>query len=1169
MQSFENPNVSTPLVLTDQQRDVLEALQNKQTDKYPLSDWYLGALCALDNHYNPDRIAQAAHSLRELLEKLPRVVQESDVQMSMTDFKGMRRSINDRILKDKERYLEGWKNKKIDTQLDKTLRKIENYFERNQQPTRDEQMQQAVATIDPMVTSLDSGVRERKRNQLYRLWKKLEGFTHHKSNTDVVEFSNCLKELEHTIFDLLAPITAQDQQEIQTILSLSDRSENDVERMFSLIERKGANFVFFFQQISEITDVSWLSELDKRDYFKHPPSVEAIGDDRVIFPFWWPIRYLAKISSQVPDEVIELVLQLPKVDNPRVYDGIVDIALQLHGKQSAKLKPKILEYTSIGYQFLPHKYTELLAHWTAENQTSVALKLLQVLVAFTSEPQSTDQDTLPNPLPRLDLWDYQDLMSEGVNPLAKKEPYQVSRILVDTTANMIRLRTHPVNHDKEEDQSEFWCQQLHESDSDYSDPEEMLVYTLTFACKEVFEKSPDLIEDLNKILQKQHWKIFKRLRHYLYAQYPNEKTKPWIRELILERKDYHQSEYSYEFQQMIRETCDYFKETLLTKEERTRIFNAILSGPSKEDFRERMGESFTEEDFQEHQRDFHRRQFTPFASILFGKYGTYFRELESETSTPISNEDYQPIKTRFGLVSNHSPRPSEDLATLPDEVLLTYINEWEEENRFYKNDGFIDTNIEALAGEFQTVFRESIIPNADRLRFWMENRKRIERPIYVQAIINAMQTHIKAKNFNQLDDWLTFCEWVLSQLDREHEYNYRRGNKSRENPNWSTSRRAVGDFTGACLVEDVDVPITSRGKLAKVLEMLCTQFDWRLDENKPVILNQYDPLTEGINNTRSRSLQDLVRFGLWIRRHDPDDQIPEVTTILEKRFAPETAHPLTLPEYAILGRVYSYIFSFDKVWATEHKSDFFPQETLPAWLAAFESFITHNSSFKPIFEILQNDFNFALQHLSDFKKRTRPGKEAIDIFGQRLFTYYLWKVYPLTGEKSLLERFYEQTDSNPAHRANLFKYVGRILRNSKGQIDQELKNRIIAFFEWRFEQGEPTELQHFTSWLEAECLEAEWRLDAYSEILDICKNEIGGKPTRLRALCNMLPKHTPKVIECFAKITANTIYIQTEESKVILKAGRESTDESVRRKAELIRENLLKIGRFVLPDLED
>ena len=1165
MQTIENRNIFEPLVLTPQQREVLDALKDKETEEYRLSQWYYGALYALNNHYNPDRIAQAAHSLRELIEKLPIVIHGTNAQSNTSRFYNMRNNIDNLISISKKHCPEGWKGGQIDKNLAKALIEVEKYIELNKQPNRRERIQQAIVTIDPMVKSLDSGARERKRNQLYKLWHSFEEFTHHKSNPNIEEFNKCLEELENIVFDLLAPITAEDQKKIQTILSHPDRSESVVERMFSLIERRGANSAFFFQQISEITDTSWLSELDKRDYFKHPPSVEPIRDDQVIFPFWWPIRYLAKISSQVPDEVIELVLQLPKVDNPRVYDGILDIALQLHGKQSAKLKPKILEYTGIGYQFLPHKYIELLAHWTVESQTSVALELLQVLVAFTAKPQLTDQNTLP----RLDLWDYQDLMSEGVHPLTKKEPYQVALILIDTTANMVRPRTPRVDLDKEEDQSELWCQQLHESDSDYSDPEETLVHTLTFACKEVFEKSPHLIEDLNKILQKQHWKIFKRLRHCLYAQYPNEKTKPWIRELILERKDYHQSEHSYEFQQMIRETCDHFKETLLTKEERTRIFNAILSGPSKEDFREYMGESFTEEDFQKHQRDFHRRQFTPFASMLFDKYGTYFRELESEVSTPILNEDYQPIKTRFGLVSNHSPRSSEDLATLPDEVLLTYINEWEEENRFYKNDGFIDTNIKALAGEFQTVFRESIIPNADRLRFWIENRKRIERPIYVQAIINAMQTHIKAKNFDQLDDWLIFCEWVLSQLDREHEHNYRRGDESRENPNWSTSRRAVGDFTGACLVEDVDVPITFRGKLAKVLEMLCTQFDWRLDENKPVILNQYDPLTEGINNTRSRSLQDLVRFGLWIRRHDPDDKIPEVTTIFEKRFAQETEYPLTVPEYAVLAANYHRIFYLNETWAVKHKSDFFPRETMLSWLATFESFINYNQPFQPTFEVLQDDFNFALQNLSHFESSETSRRKPIDVLGQHLFTYYLWDMYPLRGKESLLERFYEQADSNPAHRANLFKYVGRILRNSNGQIDQDLKNRIIAFFEWRFEQGEPTELQHFTSWLETECLEAEWRLDAYSEILDICENEIRGKPTQLRALCNMLPEHTTKVIECFAKLITNTTYILTEEAKTILKSGRESTDESVRRKAELIRESLLRTGRFVLPDLDD
>ena len=190
-------------------------------------------------------------------------------------------------------------------------------------------------------------------------------------------------------------------------------------------------------------------------------------------------------------------------------------------------------------------------------------------------------------------------------------------------------------------------------------------------------------------------------------------------------------------------------------------------------------------------------------------------------------------------------------------------------------------------------------------------------------MISAMQGHVKAKNFSQLDEWLTFCEWVLSHPNWEHERDYRQSDKSREYPDWSKARQVVVDFIRACLEEDVNVPITTRGQLAKLLEMLCTQFDWRLDENRPVILNHYDPLTEGINNTRSRALQELVNFGVWLRRHDSECDVPEVITILEKRFAQKTEYPLTAPEYAILTVNYHRILYLNKTWAVRHKPDFF------------------------------------------------------------------------------------------------------------------------------------------------------------------------------------------------------------------------------------------------------
>ena len=1206
MQAIDNSNVYEPLVLTPRQRQVLEALKDKETEKYPLSKWYHGALYALDNPYNPDRISQAAQSLRELLEKLPRVIQGGDVQASKIDFAEMRRSMYERILRDKKRHPEGWKNEKIDGHLDKTLRKIETYLERNQQPTRRQQIQKAVATIDPMVNRLDSKIQKTKRDLLLDLWERLEDFAHHSSKRNEEEFTTCLEELERTVFDLLAPITAQDQREIQAILSRSDRSETDVERMFSLIERRGANFAFFFKYASETEDATWLPLLNERNYFADPPNVEPIDDDWIIFPFWWPIHYLVKIVNQVPDEAIEIARQLPEVKNPWIYNEILEIVLRLHGAQSGELRQKILESTNINDDLLAFKYAGLLAHWVAENQTSAALELAKVLVEFAPDPQLEAKQkhrrenptpeaiwaTSLDPSPRIGAPEYNEIMSDGVRPLAEKESYQVACILTIATANMIRLRIHQEDSDRGEDLSEVWCKNLRELEKYYEDPNTRLVHTLTFACEQVYKKSPDLVVALDKVLRDKQWKLFKRLRQHLYAQYPNEQTKPWIREFILEHDEYHLWEHHYEFQQMIRSACEHFGETLLSKAEQAQIFDSIYSGPSKEDFQKWMGERFTEEKFLQRQYYFHRKQFKPFESLLFGKYAIYFRELEAAANDLISNEDYLQIETKGGSVHHRSPLSLKDLVNLKDEDLLAYINKWEKKEEFFEDDLWIEISIKGLAEAFQGVFKETIIPDANRLRFWMENREKIERPLYVRMMLNGIQSDVKEKNFDRLNEWLTFSEWVLSHPDQDD----RLREESRENPDWHSSRRAVGDLIEACLKEEVDVPISARGQLAQLLEMLCTQFDSWLDLGKRVLLSQDDPFAEGINNTRSLALHALVNFGFWLRRHDSESKTPEITAILEKRFALQTEHPLTPPEYAILGRDYPWIVNFSETWAAKHKSDFFPQNELPKWLAAFSSLVCYSDPFKPTFEILRDDFGFALQYLTDFKKQDSSEEKQMDSFGRpmkrnsseekltegigrHLFTYYLWGMYPLrrsvenNNRWSLLEQYYQVTNDDREYWANLFNYVGRILRSTSEQLDRELKDRIIAFFDWRFEIKEPTELQQFTFWLEAKCLDAEWQLEAYSKILDVCELDDVSIAIQVEALCELLPNHTARVIECFAKLTDrsgdNNIYIQTEEAKTILKAGLESSDESVRQSAERARENLLREGRFDLLDLDD
>ncbi|MFO7687615.1 MAG: hypothetical protein R6V60_16140 [Desulfobacterales bacterium] len=177
------------------------------------------------------------------------------------------------------------------------------------------------------------------------------------------------------------------------------------------------------------------------------------------------------------------------------------------------------------------------------------------------------------------------------------------------------------------------------------------------------------------------------------------------------------------------------------------------------------------------------------------------------------------------------------------------------------------------------------------------------------------------------------------------------------------------------------------------------------------------------------------------------------------------------------------------------------------------------------------------------------------------------------GDESLLERFYDKTIDDRKRWAQLFDHAGRSLRNSGRQLDKTLTDRIIAFFDWRFEAAEPLELQEFTFWLEAECLGPDWRLQSYSKILDLGRGKNVGLSLQVRVLNKLLPNHLALVVECLAKITdsmdqSTQMYISADEAKPILKAGLTAEDPQVRENAGRARENLLRLGRFDYLDVE-
>ena len=992
------------------------------------------------------------------------------------------------------------------------------------------------------------------------------------------------------VVDLTKPITTEDLTELKGILARGSQvTPIEIDRALLLLKSRGSNYDYFFQNAD---DAVWLKPLSEEGYFLNPPDVEQTTKGQYIIPKWPPLEYLIRIFDAAPVEVNGIIASLPNTDNFWVLEGILKIVLKADSADAisrfSRFVIAFIENCRWGHELI---ISLLKKHFLFDAQLSEATPaLLFKIVEFRKDPLEQEKrsrrkenpeamNSLLEPTPRFKRWEYRQILEKGILPLAEQEPYQVARLLVDAVASMIRLGMHQEDFEKGsgQDYSEIWCRRLNRPGHN-QDVRGLLVQTLTYACEQVYEKAPESVDALDQALRNHRWNLFKRLRQHLYASHPNDQTLPWIREQILGHEEYSRWTYHYEFQLMIRKASEHFGPRLFSEDERKGIFEAILRGPSEETFREREGERYSEELFQRYRRYFHRRQLRPFLVLLSGDLRRYFDELEGEAQAePLTDESYSfRSEVTTGTVSYRSPKPAEDLERLTDEELLTYLNDWEEEHQD-EEDWLVEVNIPALAEVFHSLFKEKIVPCSKRLASWLKKRDRIARPVYVTAMIKAMTELIKEKKVDNLDKWTEFCAWVLSHPDTAHEEGQPvPEDKSRDYPDWGGSRRAVVEFVDACVSRGTDAPITARNGLAALLGQVCNQPDWWLDHGSPVALNHNDPIHEAINNTRSRALESLVFFGFWVRRQLPKDQLPEVTEILAKRLAKEAEIPLTRPEQALLGMHFGSLCALNRDWAAQERERIFPQAEEALWRDAFSSYILNNRPDKLTFEILRGELEYALENLKILVAEN-PEEEPIDRLGQHLFTYFLWDVYPLTGEESLLERFYEKTADDRKRWAELFKTVGISLNNSGKDLATVLTERVIAYFEWRFKAAEPLELQEFSSWLEAQCLDPEWRLQSFSKILDMKQEKEREKERdrymQVHVLRELLPGHEALVVECFEKITEamdqdSQMYVPTDEVMPILKAGLASEDTRIREKAERARENLLRLGRFEFLDVE-
>ena len=153
--------------LSGQQRALYEALVKKDQR---LANMYLGSLLVLNHTHNPEHLAHASHSLRELMEKLPMYL-DMPVPTQLPTLKVKVQQLSqvwDHTHRNSTcRGNPGWQGS-IDKPLLKLLTKMEEFFGwfATERPTRKQRTSKILRNLDPIGLPLPKPIEDLRIEEL-------------------------------------------------------------------------------------------------------------------------------------------------------------------------------------------------------------------------------------------------------------------------------------------------------------------------------------------------------------------------------------------------------------------------------------------------------------------------------------------------------------------------------------------------------------------------------------------------------------------------------------------------------------------------------------------------------------------------------------------------------------------------------------------------------------------------------------------------------------------------------------------------------------------------------------------------------------------------------------------------------------------------------------------
>ena len=1135
--------------MTRQQIAVFELLRGLATEQLRFHEWYHGAIQVLSSQ-SPDKTAQAAHSIRELCDRLPnRIAGIPTFKNPVSAVK----QLGPQFSKVKERsYQAGWKGEIINEPLAEVLRRVEEYFA---EPPRTRRFARALTSADPQAYVLSTEWREGRDDALDRMVRFFQGVAHHNSFVTETEIREKLEIFDSLLLNYLTPCTAAQQAELLALAAAAP-NPHSVTRVAELTSHKAANFAFFLEKLD---NPAWLPALEEMGWFRDLPEPEDAPDGKIIYRHHLPLIALTRTAEADPQAVTNILKKLRLPNNPCVGDQVLQCLARIRnpasvrqlGAVTAQLGENPARTSWLHIQELLKSWMEL---ETPDELFAVIQGCLNRAVDVSSSQLSNDHNS----------WLIKQIDKECFEQLSSQYPLELAAVLFQALsrwANQERLK-YSQSELADDSPSSYWLEDFKTPPPIYRGAEATLAMRLFSTAGHVYRHGDaSNIDALERLLRSHPWQLFRRLRCQLYADFPvlslqRARAELLARMSFLNRIDYSCGSHDYEFAQLLSVHVKTYGGAFLPTDEVEQFACLVQKGPIRENG-----------DFVESCRDvFIRKQLWPIASLLEGEHLAAYRALvpDDKQINIQSYKPFRPSEVLGGEIVSVAPPQADMLGEMDNEHLWNFLRTWQPSVHYPIPGSRVQEDIFALAAKFAELVERTPERFAATTNWW-EN---ITRSEILDRLLERAGDRLSKKqeggetlpaapSESDWTNWLGVIRWAMRQFG---------------------TRDAVTQFIRKALQSDHVIPDRYLSEFPEILRRLIQDEDPRLHG----MANSFrDWFTTAINSTRGEAIEALLNLAL--RQKNAGIKIDSrIFEIIQSRLELQDESPAT---FALLGAKLRLLIHLFGSKTSELGGLLFSADRPEHCSAALTAHFKYDQPWDAILNTFPEFISRALHVLALLHAEAKDGEigqEAQDI-GSRLGTHiacYYWSgSFPDDAQaEAALDRFFSIAAASI--RATAIGQIAAIWENtSKEPTHKDTISRVMRIWERRYAQiakqlesrTSPTanydgELAQFTEWLSCECFPFEWRVANAKSALERLKtaprayhllkviSEFGVQPSRLEASLQLLRMLLSKPGEEFRWS------IQFKDLAPVLSLGLKSENADVARLAKKCQDMLLKRG---------